>query len=336
MFKNINLAILVLIFLSLNTFSAEEDYDNQEDYIEIDFDHGATCNYTGVLEGSGKKKILSFSSDRQATKVVNRILKHANLSKYFDIRAADVPNAAAVVEQNPSKPNQLVRRILYNPEFMTRIKKETGTQWAAVSIMAHEIAHHLNAHTLDLGEGSRPKSEIEADQWSGYILGLMGASLEEAQAAMKKLANNQSSQTHPAKRDRLVAIAHGWRNAKGLVSDDNDDDISKLRSECRDDGGKWNKRTEECDDNDDDISKLRSECRDDGGKWNKRTEECDEEKIFHRNDQNRGRQQHPQQRPAQYCCNPYTGAPVCPMGVAMPQGQSCVCSGHQGQGITCG
>ena len=41
----------------------------------------------------------------------------------------------------------------------------------------------------------------------------MGATLDEAQIAMKTIGSTAESQTHPAKHNRLAAIANGWTKA---------------------------------------------------------------------------------------------------------------------------
>jgi hypothetical protein len=41
----------------------------------------------------------------------------------------------------------------------------------------------------------------------------MGASLSEAQLAMRIVANAKATRTHPARSDRLLAIANGWNRA---------------------------------------------------------------------------------------------------------------------------
>jgi hypothetical protein len=41
----------------------------------------------------------------------------------------------------------------------------------------------------------------------------MGASLEDAQLAMRVISSRRASTTHPARQDRLVAIADGWDKA---------------------------------------------------------------------------------------------------------------------------
>lgn len=79
----------------------------------------------------------------------------------FEIKAADVSNAQARIVGDK-------RLILYNQEFMARVKRTTNTDWAAVSILAHEIGHHLEGHTLGK-DGSRPADELEADRFSGHV-----------------------------------------------------------------------------------------------------------------------------------------------------------------------
>jgi hypothetical protein len=44
----------------------------------------------------------------------------------------------------------------------------------------------------------------------------MGASLNEALAAMQQIASERASTTHPAKSNRLTAITQGWNYAKGI------------------------------------------------------------------------------------------------------------------------
>jgi hypothetical protein len=45
----------------------------------------------------------------------------------------------------------------------------------------------------------------------------LGATLNEAKAAMEQIATPRASSSHPAKADRLNAIANGWGYAKGLT-----------------------------------------------------------------------------------------------------------------------
>jgi len=129
----------------------------------------------------------------------------------FEIKAANISNAAAVAYNGK-------RYLLYNPVFISRLNEVTGNDWASVSVLAHEIGHHLNGHTLS--GGSEPARELEADEFSGYIMHRLGATLEEAETAMKLAADVKGTATHPGRTDRLVAIEQGWNRASDQLAAD--------------------------------------------------------------------------------------------------------------------
>jgi hypothetical protein len=166
---------------------------------------GHSCGFIDELDPTD---IYGFASDSEAQDALSNIMQFTGLPANFTIQAANVPNAAAVVHEGN-------RYILYNQFFMKRIKNETQTDWAAMSILAHEIGHHLSGHTLDQ-LGSRPDKELEADQFSGFVLYKMGATLEEARVAIDRLANDVGTRMHPPKSARLAAITNGWLKAEEL------------------------------------------------------------------------------------------------------------------------
>jgi hypothetical protein len=164
--------------------------------------YSAMCNYYGEATPGN---ITLYDASPTADKVVQNIMSVIGLRSNFELRAANVPTAAAVIKQNK-------RYIMYNPQFMNKINSASGTNWAAISILAHEIGHHLSGHTLD-NMSSKPQTELEADEFSGFVLQKMGATLADAQAAMALIASQKGSHTHPPKSNRLTAIASGWNKA---------------------------------------------------------------------------------------------------------------------------
>jgi hypothetical protein len=166
----------------------------------------------GAHESVGRISIpkTSFSSVSEGRSIGQQIIDVVGLKPNFEIREANVPNAAAVVYGGK-------RYVLYNPNFINKLNAATGTKWAGISVLAHEIGHHLNGHTLT-GKGSVPASELEADEFSGFVLKKMGATLDQAQIAMKVAAGERASKTHPGQYDRLLAIQKGWERAGGVVS----------------------------------------------------------------------------------------------------------------------
>ena len=162
-----------------------------------------SCSYFG--EALPIKTEMLSSNDNNVSGLIQRIVDASGLSRNFEIRAALVPNAAAVTLG-------ATRYILYNPTFLNDITTTTQDRWAAAGILAHEIGHHLNGHTLQAG-GSRPPLELEADYFSGFILEKLGAQLADATAVIEKYAPEASSATHPARRERVASITSGWRAA---------------------------------------------------------------------------------------------------------------------------
>lgn len=169
------------------------------------------CSYYGETV-TGDIKISKAEPVTEA--VVKNVMASVGLNSNFELRAStNIPTAAAVLIKSK-------RYILYNPKFMSEINIATKSDWAAVSILAHEIGHHLNGHTLD-NLGSRPKTELEADEFSGFVLRKLGASLTDAQAVMEVIASLKGSHSHPPKHDRLSAIAAGWNRAGEEVQNSN-------------------------------------------------------------------------------------------------------------------
>jgi hypothetical protein len=109
-----------------------------------------------------------------------------------------------------------MRYIEYNPNFIQKLKSDAGTNWSVYSVLAHEIGHHLQGHTLT-NTGSRPSIELQADEYSGFILAKLGASINDAEVAMQVFGSPQGSPTHPARNQRLAAIKEGWTKGKKLA-----------------------------------------------------------------------------------------------------------------------
>lgn len=152
----------------------------------------------------------NFQSVYEAGAYVDRMLDSINWQENFNIREqAGINNAYATIIRNQ-------RYIIYDNAFLEGLDNYAQTKWASLSVMAHEMGHHYRNHVVDL-RGSTPAKEIEADYFSGYVMAKMGASLNEAMAAMQQIASERGSATHPAKGSRLTAISQGWNYAKGIV-----------------------------------------------------------------------------------------------------------------------
>ena len=153
----------------------------------------------------------NFQSVYEASAYVNTMLDSINWKQNFNLREQNgINNAYATIIRNQ-------RYIIYDNIFLENLDSYAKTKWASISVLAHEMGHHYRNHVIDAA-GSTPPKEIEADYFSGYVMAKLGASLNEAIAAMEQIASPKASSTHPAKADRLASISKGWNYAKGLTS----------------------------------------------------------------------------------------------------------------------
>lgn len=157
-----------------------------------------------------KRLNSSFSSVYEARDYINTMLDSINWKENFTVREQNgINNAYATIIGNK-------RYIVYDNNFLEDLDAYARSKWASVSVLAHEMGHHYRNHVVDT-RGSTPPKEIEADYFSGYVMEKLGASLEEARAAMNQIASPQASSSHPGKADRLNAISQGWNYARGLT-----------------------------------------------------------------------------------------------------------------------
>lgn len=159
---------------------------------------------------------ISFISTDEAKRSLNKLLSYAGINNStVKIQPGPVPNAAAIIYGG-------TRYIVYDDAFMKRIsavKTDNTLDWAALSVLAHELGHHFQGHTLS-ANGSNPAIEIQADYYSGFLLQKMHATLDQAQAVMKEFGTDSGTLTHPARKERLEAIKSGWTDAQNLAEGD--------------------------------------------------------------------------------------------------------------------
>jgi hypothetical protein len=140
------------------------------------------------------------------------MLERINWRENFQLREENgIDNAYATIIRNQ-------RYIIYDNRFLESLDRYAGTRWASISVLAHEMGHHYRNHVVS-SAGSTPPKELEADYFSGYVMAKMGATIAEARAAMEQIASPTASASHPAKADRLKAIAQGWNYANGIATE---------------------------------------------------------------------------------------------------------------------
>ena len=163
----------------------------------------------------------NFMNDKDAEVALDKILSVIGASKRFILQpCSDINNAVATSYKG-------LRYILYDKSFMSTIANNS-TSWSQLFILAHEVGHHINGHSIDIlltasdvvepkTLAAKRKQELESDEFAGFILGKLGATLEQTSKAINFLASNKDDtySTHPTKAKRLNAIKIGFNKALG-------------------------------------------------------------------------------------------------------------------------
>ncbi len=168
------------------------------------------CNYySGNVNEKAICNMLGFQTRQEAQKAVENIVKRSGLKQNFYVmECPNIDNCFAALQNGE-------RLIVYDAGFMRKVNNLTQTDWGAMSILAHEIGHHLQGHTLKTG-GSDPVRELEADEFSGFVMYQMGATLKEAQSAIWKMTTDYDSGSHPPRSKRMKSIKKGYDDAAAL------------------------------------------------------------------------------------------------------------------------
>jgi tetratricopeptide (TPR) repeat protein len=161
------------------------------------------------------------SSNPDAEKALDKIVAVTGISRRFALYECNgIENCQAITFRG-------IRYIFYDSDFMKSISQNTGSSWTNISILAHEVGHHVNGHSLDwlsiatgdiepLTLAQKRQQELEADEFSGFVLFKLGASLIQAQLAVSQVSSNSDDtySTHPERTKRLKAIEKGFNEAK--------------------------------------------------------------------------------------------------------------------------
>ena len=172
----------------------------------VSIGYGRTSNNEIVFEKSYADTSAVKISD--VHDMLQEILNATGLQSNFELKEANVLNIEASISHRK-------RYILYNPAFITRLNDLTKDKWAVMALLAHEVGHHLNGHTIRKSESTH-ELELEADEFAGFILQKLGATLQQSQNVMNLIAKAKDSSTHPSKSLRLLAIEKGWNKASAL------------------------------------------------------------------------------------------------------------------------
>lgn len=151
--------------------------------------------------------------DSQIDVIIADVCEHIGLACNFDVFPARVPNAMAYMIDGK-------RVVMYSPDFIDKLQRgKEQPSWATLSVLVHEVGHHLLGHMFVM-DGDFPARELEADRFSAFMLYRMGATLNEAQANIRTMAQENETASHPGRSRRLVAIEQGWVAGRTVANEE--------------------------------------------------------------------------------------------------------------------
>jgi tetratricopeptide (TPR) repeat protein len=190
------------IFILITSVSFSQDYGNKVDALKL-------CT---AMQSN------NFTTDIKAENALDRILNVIGASKRFVLQPCENINNASAISYKG------IRYILYDSNFMNTINNNNN--WGNLFILAHEVGHHINGHSVDLvlyaSETVETKTleqkriqELEADEFAGFILAKLGGDITEVNKLINKISSNKddSNSTHPNASKRINAIKIGYDKA---------------------------------------------------------------------------------------------------------------------------
>jgi tetratricopeptide (TPR) repeat protein len=182
------------------------------------------CNFFGDSQNYTPAQAEGISDDKAENwmkGIIDDIVAKVGLQARFEVKALkNYNNCSALCVKNETGETRVLQ---FDRDFLEQYEKITSDKWFVVGVVAHEIAHHLNGHSLD-GVGSRPNKEMEADEFAGFVMQKLGAKLDEAQNIFSFLNETEGPPTHPIKLKRYKAIKRGWEKAAGTFVQGNERD----------------------------------------------------------------------------------------------------------------
>ncbi len=152
----------------------------------------------------------SIESSASLTLGLSEIVSEIGLSQSnFTMKTCNsIQNAVAVIIDGE-------RELLIDENYLSKLNNSTNSSFY-LFILAHEIGHHLNGHTLKSSDNSTSrKQELEADYFVGFVLKKLNSKIQDITNALNKIPHpNQNTGTHPILKDRIFSAKNGFNDAE--------------------------------------------------------------------------------------------------------------------------
>lgn len=151
----------------------------------------------------------SIKSSASLTLGLSQIISEIGLSgSNFTMKTCNsIQNAVAVIIDGE-------RKLLLDEHYLSKLNNSANSSFY-LYILAHEIGHHLNGHTLKRNDISTSrKQELEADYFAGFMLKKLNNSIQDITMALNSIPHpNDNTGTHPVLSERIFSAKNGFADA---------------------------------------------------------------------------------------------------------------------------
>ena len=177
--------------------------------IELGYSQYSVCGLTDVQIKQNFINCLK-KKDNVTNHIIDKITEEIGIASSFTyIPCREIYNAAAFIDPL----NNNARYIVYDDLYFSKIY--ANNKYASLFIIAHEIGHHINGHTIRNNNNisERQRAELEADYFAGFIMFKFGAKEKDIIDVINGFPNPKTDyESHPKNAKRLEYALKGYLN----------------------------------------------------------------------------------------------------------------------------
>jgi len=169
---------------------------------------------------------LGFQDNVEAKKALDNICSAAGIPNNYILQpCSNTETCLATVKDG-------VPYIIYDNNFLKKIKsygfsekkipngnKNKSVDWTSLTILAHELGHHVGQHFSKIRLDDRYKllNELEADEFAGKTMYKLGATIEQVKEAYDSLPQ-EASLGYPSRAERISEVEKGYNSESSKYS----------------------------------------------------------------------------------------------------------------------
>ena len=192
------------------------------------------CSLTKIEQNTINCLIENANIGIASNENIRKITQQIYISPNFIYKNCNnINNALAVINPLNNK-----RYIMFDFEYLSSISN--NDYWFKMFVLAHEIAHHINGHTIPNNEVistlKSQQKELECDYFAGYILFKLGSPENQILKIFNDLPDATSDyENHPKNYKRIDYALKGYKNefnrVKKLLDENSERLYSKFKNE---------------------------------------------------------------------------------------------------------